>query len=327
MTRIKRTFLLGGWLAVLAIAAVPGGAFAETTNRIVAVVNDNVITLHELHKTMKEMTGVEPSLLRERNQLQYEDARRKVLEQLIESRISLDKIREIGIEVKDGEVDAAIERIKQENHWSQKELEARIKDKGLIWEEYRRKVKEDLQRQKLVNFEVKSRIIIRDEEIEAYYEEHQDRFQRKPGVELATIFLLRKEPNESNGQAELEKRAEALIEEIRNGADFAELARKHSEGPGAREGGYLGRFDPNQLEPEIRKAIEGTPEGGVSDPIVKANGVQIIQVLDKGGTGVMPLDKVRDAIHRTLLQEEINRRYAEWIQELKEKAYTKVLFD
>lgn len=327
MTRLQRTFLLGGWLVVLAITAFAGGAFAETTNRIVAVVNDNVITLHELHKTMKEMTGVEPSLLRERNQRQYDDARRKVLEQLIESRISLDKIREIGIEVKDGEVDAAIERIKQDNHWSQKELEARIKDKGLIWEEYRRKVKEDLQKQKLVNFEVKSRIIIRDEQIEAYYEEHQDRFQRKPGVELATIFLLRKKPNEPNEQAELEKRAEALIEEIRNGADFAELARKHSEGPGAREGGYLGRFDPKQLEPEIRKAIEGTPEGGISDPIVKANGVQIIQVLDKGGTGVMPLDKVRDAIYRTLLQEEINRRYAEWIQELKENAYTKVLFD
>jgi peptidyl-prolyl cis-trans isomerase SurA len=315
------------WLVGAAVAAVPVCAAAETANRLVAVVNDDVITLHELHKKMKEMTGIDPGMLRERSQRQYDDARRRVLERLIEDRIALEKIREIGIDVKNDEVDDAIDRIRRDNHWSQSELEASLREKGLTWEEYRQKVREDLQRYKLVNFEVKSRIIIRDEQIEAYYEEHQDRFQRKPGVELATIFLLRGSsggPEEPDG---LERTAASLVRQLREGSDFAELAREHSDGPGAEEGGYLGRFDPHQLEPEIRKVIEQTPEGGVSDPIVKPNGVQIIKVLDKGGTGVMPLEKVRDAIHRILLREEIDRRYAEWIEELKERTYTKVLYD
>ncbi|MCF8062797.1 MAG: SurA N-terminal domain-containing protein [Deltaproteobacteria bacterium] len=323
--RLKR--LLVVWLMGAAVAAASVGASAETANRLVAVVNDDVITLHELHKKMKEMTGVDPGMLRERNQQQYNDARRMILERLIEDRIALEKIREIGIEVKDGEVDDAIERIKRDNHWSRSELESMLKDKGLTWEEYRQNVKEDLQRYKLVNFEVKSRIIIRDEQVEAYYEEHKERFQRKPGVEIATIFLLRKNPGDAGEPAGLEQEGAALVKQLREGSHFAELARLHSDGPGAEEGGYLGRFDPNQLEPEIRKVIEETPEGGVSEPIIKPNGVQIIKVLDKGGTGVMPLEKVRDAIYRILLREEIDRRYSKWIQGLKEKTYTKVLFD
>lgn len=327
MIRKRYGSLIGLCLAVLMTGVGVPAAESQTTNRVVAVVNDDVITLHELHKTMKEMTGVEPSVLMERNQQQYHETRKQVLERLIETRIALDKIREIGIEVKEGDVDEAIERIQKENSWSRNELEAMLRENGLTWEEYRRKVREDLQRRKLLDFEVKSRIIIRDEEIEAYYEEHKEDFQRKPGVELATIFLLRKDLDNPKEQTALEQEADALIAELRSGADFGDLARKHSDGPGAREGGYLGRFDPNQLEPEIRKAIEDTPEGGVSAPITKPNGVQIIQVLDKGGTGAAPLSKVRDAIYRILLRKEIDRRYGEWIRELKEKAYTKVLFD
>ena len=327
MTCNRLIRLIGAWLVGTALAAVPVGAAAETANRLVAVVNDDVITLHELHKKMKEMTGIDPGMLRERNQRQYDDARRMVLDRLIEDRIALEKIREIGIDVKDDEVDDAIERIKRDNHWSRTELESTLREKGLTWEEYRQNVREDLQRYKLVNFEVKSRIIIRDEQIEAYYEEHKDRFQRKPGVELATIFLLRENPGDGGEHAGLERKAAILTQQLREGSDFAELARKHSDGPGAEEGGYLGRFDPHQLEPEIRKVIEQTPEGAVSDPIIKPNGVQIIKVLDKGGTGVMPLEKVRDAIYRILLRKEIDRRYAEWIEELKEGTYTKVLYD
>ncbi len=327
MTCKRLIRLIGAWLLGTALVAVAVGAAAETANRLVAVVNDDVITLHELHKKMKEMTGVDPGMLKERNQRQYDDARRMVLDRLIEDRIALEKIREIGIEVKDGEVDDAIERIKRDNHWSRDELESMLREKGLTWEEYRQNVREDLQRYKLVNFEVKSRIIIRDERIEAYYEEHKDRFQRKPGVELATIFLLHANPGNAEEDDGLRQKAATLIQQLREGADFAALARKHSAGPGAEEGGYLGRFDPNQLEPEIRKVIEQTPEGGVGDPIIKPNGIQIVKVLDKGGTGVMPLEKARDAIYRILLRKEIDRRYAEWIEELKERTYTKVLYD
>jgi len=327
MTCNRLIRLIGAWLVGTALAAAPAGAAAETANRLVAVINDDVITLHELHKKMKEMTGIDPGMLRERNQRQYDDARRMVLDRLIEDRIALEKIREIGIDVKDGEVDDAIERIKRDNHWSRNELESTLREKGLTWEEYRQNVREDLQRYKLVNFEVKSRIIIRDEQIEAYYEEHKDRFQRKPGVELATIFLLRENPGNAEEHAGVEQKAATLIQQLREGSDFAELARMHSDGPGAEEGGYLGRFDPKQLEPEIRKVLEQTPEGAVSDPIIKPNGVQIIKVLDKGGSGVMPLEKVRDAIYRILLRKEIDRRYADWIEELKEGTYTKVLYD
>ncbi len=326
MTLKLSACMLFACLAVFAAAAAPG-VHAQKENRIVAFVNDDVITLHELHNKIREMTGFDANLLRERNPRQYHDTRRMVLERLIEDRIALEKIREMGIRVGEGEVDAAIERIKRDNRRTDDEFESMLKNQGLTREEYRKKIKEEIQQRMLVDYEVKSRIIIRDEDIEAYYEENKDQFQRKPGIELATIFLLSKNPNDSQAVAELEKKGAELLEKLRNGADFARMAKAHSNGPAADEGGYLGRFNPDQLEPEVRQVIENTPEGGISDLIIKPNGIQIIKVLDKGGTGVVPLERARDAIHRILFNEEIERRYEKWIGELKEQAYTKILIE
>ncbi len=313
-------------LAVFAVISVPA-VHAQNANRIVAFVNDDVITLYELHNKIREMTGYDVTLLRERNPRQYHDTRRMVLERLIEDRIAQNKIQEIGIQVGESEVDGAIDRIKRENRWTENDLESMLKSQGLSREEYRERIKQEIQRHKLVDFEVKSRIIVRDEDIEAYYEENKDQFQRKPGVELSTIFLLHKNPGDSQAAAELETKAADILDRLRKGADFGRMAVAHSDGPAAKEGGYLGRFDPDQLEPEVREIIDKTPEGGVSDLIIKPNGIQIVKVLDKGGTGVVPLERARDAIHRILLNEEMERRYDKWIEGLKEKAYTRILLD
>ncbi|MFO7786069.1 MAG: peptidylprolyl isomerase [Thermodesulfobacteriota bacterium] len=326
MTLKLSACLLFACTVVFAVAVAPA-VHAQTANRIVAFVNDDVITLYELHNKMREMTGIEANQLRERSPIQYHDSRLKVLERLIEERIALDKIKEIGIKVGESEVDAAIERVKRDNRWTGEKLESMLEADGLTVEEYRKKLKEEIQRQKLVDFEVKSRIIIRDENIEAYYEENKDQFQRKPGIELATIFLTSRNPNDSQSAAELEKKGAELLERLRNGEGFARMAEAYSDGPAAKEGGYLGRFNPDQLEPEIREVVEKTPEGGISDIIIKPNGIQIIKVLDKGGTGVVPLERVKDAIHRILFNQEVERRYKKWIEELKERAYTKILIE
>ncbi len=297
---------------------------AETCNRVVAVVNDDVITLHELYKRVKEVTGMDPENLREQSRRRYEEVNRRILDSLINERIAQERIRQLDIQVTDQEVNDAIQRIRKDNHWSTEELRTMVQAQGMTWEEYQQKIREDIQRQKLINFEVKSRIIIRDEQIEKYYEENKDRFTQEGGVEIATIFLAKNNSNE-NGSKVREK-AEQILQEIRNGGDFEELARRHSDGPGAREGGYIGRFRLQDLDPLIRETVENTPPGGVGDLVAKPNGYQIVKVLSKRGGGVLPLEEVRDAIYNTLLREEIDRRYAAWIRELRENTYTKIFF-
>ena len=138
---------------------------AEICNRVVAIVNDDVITLYELNQKMKELTGAEPEDLRARDENKYLDARRKILEALIDDKIAREKIQELGIKVTPKEIDATLERIKKTNQWTQEDLLRKLKSEGITYEKYREKLKSEIERYQLLNYEIKSKIVIREEEL------------------------------------------------------------------------------------------------------------------------------------------------------------------
>jgi parvulin-like peptidyl-prolyl isomerase len=173
---------------------------------------------------------------------------------------------------------------------------------------------------------VKSKIIITEEKIKSYYLEHQAEFGSEAKVHIAGIFLTRKNPDNEREERELHKKGEEILDKLKKGADFGVLARQHSEGPGSQEDGDLGTFKTEDLEPELRKICESLPEGGVSDLIVRPNGIQIIKLLTKEGGRVKSLEESRNAIHSTLYTNEVNKRYNSWIEELRESSYTKINF-
>jgi parvulin-like peptidyl-prolyl isomerase len=113
---------------------------------------------------------------------------------------------------------------------------------------------------------------------------------------------------------------------LKDGADFSELARALSQGPGASNGGDLGFFNVSQLDKELQEVVTKVPEGGISEPIPRAGGLQIIKVTQKEKGGTRNLQEVRDGIFNRLYKEEVNRRYTAWLSELRKKAYTKIIF-
>jgi peptidyl-prolyl cis-trans isomerase SurA len=306
---------------VVVLLAAP--AFSETVNRVVAVVNDEVITLLELNKRIMEVTGLSPADLRYRDEKRFLDARRMILEAMIDEKIAQEKIEELNLRVTPREIDDAIERIKEQNHMTQDDLMAALSEKGKTYETYRSEVKKDLERIKLINLEIKSKIMIRDEQIERYYQEHQEKFARKGKVHLATIILLKKA---SESDEETMKRGREIMTRLEAGEDFGKLARDLSSGPGAQDGGDLGEFEISQLEPELQKIVMGLEEGEISDLIVRPDGIQIIKMIDRDDGHGRSLEEARGAIYSILYQEEINRRYSSWIKELRERSYTKIIF-
>jgi peptidyl-prolyl cis-trans isomerase SurA len=104
------------------------------------------------------------------------------------------------------------------------------------------------------------------------------------------------------------------------------LAKEFSQGPGADEGGNLGAFKADQLEPDLRKALEGIEAGQVTDLIIKENGIQIIKLIKRQKAQARPLEEVRETIYATLYQQEVNKRYMAWIKELRKESYTKIIF-
>lgn len=316
------------WISLLItflLALLVGPVSSEVFNRLVAVVNDEVITLHELNLKIKELTGLKPEDMKFQNEEMYLQTRRDVLELLIDNRIAKKKIQEMGIRVREKEIDTTIEKIKRDNQWTHEDLLAKLKEKGISHETYRDDIRRDLERFRLINFEVKSKIIIREEQIKEYYEKHEEEFSSDGTVDLASIFLIYKSPGNKSEKGEVRKKGEAILAKIREGGDFKALATKYSEGPGADEGGGLGLFKMSQLEPDLRKLLGAMPEGAVTDLIVRSNGIQIIKLINKVKSKVKPLEEVRDAIYGRLFQREVNKSYESWIKELRKSSYTKII--
>ncbi len=298
---------------------------AETCNRVVAVVNDDVITQLELEKRIKEMTGFSVEDLKRNEGARFAETEHRILELLIDEKITEEKVKEFKITVSKNQVDATIKRIKEENHWSDEEFIAQLERGGFTLEKYQEKIKKELERMQLIESEVRSRIIIRDEEIKAYYEQNKKLFSSAKKVRLAGIFLFLKRPDDQGEIKEIQEKGEEILERLKRGEDFGDLAKKFSEGPGAADGGDLGMFDADQLDPQFRKIIDTLPEGSVSGLIPTTKGIQILKVTQKQVGKVKPLEEVKDAIYSELYRQEINRRYDAWIKELRENSYTRIL--
>ncbi len=313
------------WTAVLTLVFHPV-VLAEICNRVVAQVNNDVVTLYELDNKIKELTGYDSGELKMKNEKKYIETRRKVLDLLVDEKIAFEKIREMGIEVTPGEIDEAIERIKESNQLTQEGLIAGLKKEEVSLKSYREEIKRQLERNRLINYEVKSKIIIREEEIKDYYSNNKDKFSIIAEVHLATIFLKQEDPSNQEETVALLRKAEEIVLRLKKGEDFGKMAREFSQGPGAEDGGDLGLFKTAQLDPELLKVLKGMSTGDVTRPIIRQAGIQIVKLLEKQDSGVKPFEEVRDAIFEILYKEEIDKRYSSWIKGLREKAYTKIIF-
>jgi peptidyl-prolyl cis-trans isomerase SurA len=298
---------------------------AEVCNRVVAVVNNDVITLYELNNRVREMTGVPAEELMKKNEAMYREAQQKILELLIDEKIVQAKIKEFRIQVSDRQVDNYLEKFKRDNQLTQEDLVASLEKDGLSYEKLRERIRRDIERAQLIEYEVRSKIIIRDEAIQKYYEDHKSTFGAAEKVHLAGIFLMRKNLKSEEEMRELYKKAQEISAKLKAGADFGQMAGTYSEGPGAKQGGDLGQFTVDHLEAGLKSVVEALPEGGISDPVVRPNGIQIIKVVQKQTGKIRSLEEVKEAIYGILYQEEVNRRYQNWIKELRETAYTRVI--
>ena len=311
---------------VIACVLCQISAFAEICNRVVAIVNKDMITLYELNIKISEIAGIDPSELQRRDEKIYIETRQKALDLLIDQKITDKKIKDLGIEVDQQQVDAAIERIKKDNLMTNEDLIANLKKQGLTYELLKENIKNDIERMQLINLEVKSRIIINEEQIIQYYKEHEDEFGTEERVHLASIILKREDPSDQNETDSLYKKINEILSAIKNGEDFGKLAKEFSQGAGNEEGGDLGFFKTAQLDPQLITILQDMHIGDVTEPITWPSAIQIIKLLEKQEKVLKPIDEVRDTIYGILYREEVNKRYLSWLKELREKSYTKIIF-
>lgn len=269
-------------------------------DRVVAVVNNEVITLSELQEeAIKEKGPGGP------------EKERDVLNNLIGKRLQLQKAHQLGIRVTQEEVVAAIEDIKKRG----------LAGESMTIEKYKEDIRDQLLLSKLFIRDVKANIVIGEEEIERYYKEHQEDFVQPEEMRIRQILLRVPEKSDPVEIERIKEIAGEVLNHLRDGEDFAEMAKKYSQDSSAQRGGDLGFFRSDQLIKVLEEAITSLKEGEISEPVLSPLGFHIFKVEEKKGRSPVPLTEVRERIGEILIEERSERLYREYLRDLRNKAY------
>ncbi len=311
----------------IAVSLIAGAAEIEVVDRIVAIVNNDIVSLVDLEQMMKPYMGKIRSSKyppEKRSEL-MDKLREDVLNQLISQKLTDQESRRAGIVVSEKEVDNAVNRIKEENFYSDKELKAALGKEGLSIEDYRNRMREQIVRSRLVSMEVKSKVVITRDEIKAYYESHQEEYQGGKKYRLRNIVLKIPSPDDQEGKAKIGKKMEMILAKLKKGEPFDKTARQYSEAPSAAEGGNLGEIDHDVLAPQLQETFKDMKSGQLTPVLDTDQGYQIFlieEVIEGAGKS---LEEASPEIEDKLFQEIVNKKFQSWLEDLRKRSHIKII--
>lgn len=307
-----------GLLAAAVLCLSVSAFSAEIVDRIVAVVNDDIIRLKELNQAVapmeKQIREKNDPLLREQEEI-YK-IRTEVLNNLIDEALADQEIREAGIFVEEREIDSAIEQVKAANYYSDEDLRQALTASGITMDAYREEIRHQMQRNKLVSQKIESKIIVTDSDIEAYYSAHPEKYASRKKYFLQNILIT--DPLE-------DPKIQTVYEQLEKGMPFEEAAGMYSQAPNAAEGGRLGFFALEDLTETIRTAVGDLSPGEFSAVTETEQGLQIFYVREIKETPGRSLEDAEDEIRRLLYEENVNRKFQAWIETLRQEAHIKII--
>ncbi len=328
MNRKPRWLWAGGLAGLLAVGAAapqsPSGG-ARVVEEIVARVNNRIITLSDLQQAREALRqdiarscpGCTPQQIEGR----FQQEEKNLLSDLIDNALLIQRGEDLGINV-EPQVINQLDSIRQRNNIAtMEEFERAVTQAtGMAFEEYKEQIRNQILTQMVIRQEVVREIQVTREDVEKYYQEHKNDFVRPEQVTLSEIFLST-EGKSAEEVAEIEKKANELLEQVRQGADFAELAKRHSNGSTAQRGGELGSFERTQLSKEIADLVFNLRRGQVTNVIRTQGGFLILRVDERFEAGLQSVDKVEGEITNILYNQRIPDALRRYVGRLRAESY------
>jgi peptidyl-prolyl cis-trans isomerase SurA len=295
------------------VLLVPIAGRSEVTNRIVAIVNDDIVTLREVERFVAVEKESRYTSMKEylRNL-----ALRDKIDNFIESLLVTQQARKLKIEVGDKEVEGAIENIRKQNLISESDLKEQLKRENIEYKDFYEGIKTSIMRNRVLARTVTQEIAVDDKNLRAYYDRHAEDFVDEE-YKLQLIFISRQNEN----GAERAREALALLD---SGKPFGEVARQFSDERSKDEGGDIGYVKKEDLMPELRDAIKGLTPGAYTKIVQTPYGYHILR-LNEAKEGAPPdFETVRDKVKEAFIQTETEKRYKQYVGKLKSSSYIEV---
>jgi len=300
----------------------------EVIDRVVAIVNDDLITLSELKETSLSLDPTSQQPLDDRT----------ILNQMVESKLFEQEAKKRGLTVSDEELDASIAEVRSKYGLNEDQMEEVLKKQNLTPETFREQWRVQTLGNKLLDSQLRNKIVVTDDEIVEYYKQNYGEIDYSSNftetseeeVEIAHILISPNTPN-------AEDRAIEVAELAKSGNDFGTLAREYSDDSfTADKGGNLGTFKKGDLIEQLEIAVERTPEGKVSGPVQSPAGYHILKVVKRTGPDSVQTkdepagdetfisDSQKEEIRQVITREKAQAQLKTWLEGMRSKAYVEI---
>ncbi len=250
-------------------------------DRIVAVVNNEVITLNDLND---RMGSVVKQLQKQGTALPAQDVLQKqLLEQMINTQVQLQEAKETGIRVDDGTLDKTLQRIADENKVSMTEFRRLLEQDGITWPKFREEIRGEVMMSRLQEREIEGNVAVTEAEVDTQLSLEAREANADQEFRLAHILVQVPEQATSEQIEARRKRAVQALSELRKGTEFAQVSAQFSDAPDALQGGNLGWRASGRMPTIFLEALNKLKAGEVSEILRSANGFHIVKLLDKRG--------------------------------------------
>lgn len=312
------------------VVGFAGGAQAddsEIVERIVAIVNDDIVTYLEVQAEMSpyavqiKAVGYDP----EKEQQMLYKVRKDIVNKLVEQKIIDQEIKHKKISVNDEELDNNIEQIKKDKLWTEEDFREALEREGLTIEAYREQLKNQLLRSRLINAIVRSKIVITKEDVAAYYANNIKKYQGELTYHLRNIIIRVSENTSTDEKLAALAKMEDIHAELEKGASFELLARQYSESVLAKNGGDLGSLAYKDFSPQLKEALTGLLRGEYTAVLDTDQGYQIFYIENILKENEISMAEVYSQIEGTLYKEQSEKAFMDWIETLREASHIKII--
>ena len=294
---------------------------AETINKFVAVVNDEVITQQDIDQLLAVMYAQYSQEFKGDELLQkMEQVKKDILNQVVEDKLVLSRAKELGIKVTESEIDERLEYIKK-GFPSEEEFYKTLETQGVTMANLKDRYRDQIMMKKLVDYEVRSRISVLPSDVSAYYEKHMSEFREGDKYKVKNILIKAKD----DVSAELVKvEIDDIYKKLKEGWSFDELAKQYSQGPNAEKGGDMGYIEKGQMLEVLDNAIFKLKPGEFSEPVKSEIGYHVFKVEDINYGKQGSIEEAQKNIQMMLFQVKFKEKVSEWLAGLKKKAYISI---
>jgi len=323
---VKSIHLLSLSLLAVGISSALADEARKPVDRVAATVNGEVVTLSELIEragpAYRKVAEMRPGEARDKARVQVLQS---AFDAVVAEKLLDVEVKSQGIEITDGQIDAAIDDIKKRNKFDDAMLKQALAEQGLDLPGFREQLRKNFEGYAVLTQKVRARVKVTDDDVQNYYQTHPKEFAGEEQVKVRHIFFAVPTGATADQEGAARAQGEKALARLTAGEDFAALARQVSQGPSAAEGGDLGWLHRGSIQVELERVAFALEVGKWSSLVRTKSGYHVLKVEERRNAEIPPLADVKERIRNKLGDEQVEVYRKQYLDELKRDATIEIL--